>query len=66
MIFDNKITEIFFQIDEFSKVFEPALRQNFIAQSKKTRNRPSRMSSSEIMSLSVLYHVIGFKNFKYF
>ena len=66
MISDDKITEIFFQIDEFMKVFEPALRQNLIAQGKKTRNRPGRMSSSEIMTISVLYHVSGFKKFKHF
>lgn len=66
MISDDKITEIFFQIDEFSKVFEPALRQNLISQGKKTRNRPGRMSSSEVMTISVIYHVSGFKIFKHF
>lgn len=66
MISNDKITEIFFQIDEFTNVFEPALRQRAIAQGKKTRNRPGRMSTSEIMTISVIYHVSGFKNFKHF
>jgi len=66
MISNDKITEIFFQIDEFTKVFEPALRQNLISQGKKTRNRPGRMSSSEIMTISVIYHLSGFRNFKHF
>lgn len=66
MISNDKITEIFFNIDEFSKVFEPALRQNLLTHGKKTRNRPGRMSSSEVMTISVIYHVSGFKNFKHF
>src|SRR5690554_4057814 len=66
MISKDKITEIFFQIDEFTKVFEPALRQNLITQGKKTRNRSGKMSKSEVMTISVIYHVSGFKNFKSF
>src|SRR5699024_1302891 len=66
MISNDKITEIFFQIDEFTKIFEPALRQNLIAQGKKMRNRPSKMSKSEVMTISVIYHQSGFKNFKHF
>lgn len=66
MISNDKITEIFFQIDEFTNVFEPALRQRAITQGKKTRNRPGRMSTNEIMTISVIYHVSGFKNFKHF
>jgi hypothetical protein len=66
MISNDKITEIFFRIDEFTKVFEPALRQNLIAQGKKTRNRSGKMSKSEVMTISVIYHVSGFKNFKNF
>lgn len=66
MISTDKITEIFFEIDEFSKVFEPALRKNLLAAGKKTRNRPGRMSMGEVMTISTIYHVSGFKNFKHF
>lgn len=66
MISNDKITEIFFKIDEFSKVFEPALRKNLITNGKMTRNRSGKMSQSEIMTISVIYHVSGFKNFKHF
>lgn len=66
MISTDKITEIFFKIDEFTKVFEPALKQNLIGNGKKTGNRPGKMSMSEIMTVSVIYHVSGFKNFKHF
>lgn len=66
MISNDRITEIFFQIDEFTNVFEPALRQRTITQGEEARNRPGRMPKSEIMSISVTYHVSGFKNFKHF
>lgn len=66
MISNDKITDIFFQIDEFSKVFEPSLQQNLITRGKKKRNRAFKMSQSEIMTISILYHLSGFKNFKHF
>ena len=31
----DKITEIFFEIDEFFKVFEPALRKNLLTSGKR-------------------------------
>jgi hypothetical protein len=33
---------------------------------KKKRNRAFKMSQSEIMTISILYHLSGFKNFKHF
>ena len=66
MISTDKITGIFFEIDEFSMVFEPALIKNLLTSGKKTRNRPGRMPMGEVMNISTIYHVSGFKNFKHF
>ena len=48
MISDNKITAIFCSIDDFCKVFEPALKKKQLSDGKKTRNRKFKMSTSEI------------------
>ena len=66
MISIDKITEIFYDIDEFCKVFEPVYTQRLIEDGKKHRKRASRMSMSEILTIMVIYQHSGFKTFKHF
>jgi len=66
MYSNDKITEIFCSIDDFCLVFEPALRKRQISTGKKTRNRKSTMSMSEILTLTVLFHLSGHRTFKHF
>ncbi len=66
MISKDKITEIFCSIDDFCLVFEPALRKSQVSTGKKTRNRKSTMSMSEIVSITVLFHLSGMRTFKHF
>ncbi|WP_189457709.1 IS982 family transposase, partial [Aquimarina muelleri] len=66
MISKDKITEIFFSIDEFCKVFNPALKKRQLTTGKKTRNRKFTMSASEIITITVLFHCSGYRTFKHF
>lgn len=66
MVSKDKITNIFCSIDGFCFVFEPALRKRQVLIGKKTRNRKSTMSMSEIVTLTVLFHLSGFRTFKHF
>lgn len=66
MISNDKITEIFFSIDEFCKVFDPALKKRQLTTGKKTRNRKFTMSTSEIITITVLFHCSGYRTFKHF
>jgi|TARA_R110002126_G_scaffold11410_1_gene51359 hypothetical protein len=66
MISKDKITEIFCSIDEFCKVFEPAFQKKLISDGKKQRNRAFRMSQSEILTITVLFHMSGYRTFKHF
>ncbi|MCK0146697.1 IS982 family transposase, partial [Arenibacter sp. F26102] len=66
MISKDKITEISCSIDEFCKVFEPAFQKKLISDGKKQRNRPFRMSQSEILTITVLFHMSGYRTFKHF
>ena len=66
MISTDKITTIFCSIDDFCLVFEPALKKNQLSTGKRTRNRKFKMSTSEILTITVLFHLRGYRNFKYF
>ena len=63
MISTDKVTEIFCLIDEFYKEFEYFIQKSLIGVKSK---RPSTMSSSEIMTIIVLFHTGCFRNFKHF
>ena len=66
MISNDKITEIFFSIDEFCIVFEPVFAKKLIADGKKHRNRAFKMSKSEILTITVRFHLSGHRTFKHF
>jgi len=62
----DKITPIFCSIDDFCKVFEPALKKMQLSDGTKRRNRAFKMSMSEVMTITVLFHLSGYRNFKHF
>ncbi len=66
MISKDKIAEIFCSIDDFCLVFDPALQKRQLSTGKKNRNRKFTMSTSEIVTITVLFHVSGIKTFKHF
>lgn len=66
MISKDKITEIFFSIDEFCTVFEPTFTKKLISDGKKYRKRAFKMSKSEILTITVLFHLSGHRTFKHF
>ena len=60
------ILTLFFEIDEFCKVFEPLWRQHLLAENNQRRNRERRLSLSEVMTILVLFHARGYRNLKQF
>lgn len=66
MLPTDKITEIFFHIDEFSKEFNKTMKSNTIADDKKHRNKPCKMSDSEVATIVVLFHLGGYRCLKHF
>jgi len=60
---DDKITEIFYLIDEFCLEFEKTIQQHLIG--NKAKRKP-RMSCSEVIAIMVLFHSGGFRNMKHF
>lgn len=60
------LVELFCAIDDFVKVFEPFYNQNLIEAKILKRIRKSKLSLSEVMTIIVYYHYLGYKNFKYY
>src|SRR5690554_5058879 len=65
MLSQDKITQIFCSIDDFCKDFVPNW-QNYLISNGKKRNRKSNLCLSEIITIQVLFHVSGYRNFKTF
>ncbi len=69
MISTDKITEIFCFIDGFHQEFEQAQQGGLLLGADcfiKRRNRNSKLSNSEVMTLRVLFHSGNFRNLKHF
>ena len=68
MISDSKIIEIFCNLDDFVKEFEFILTKNSIPNlpEPKKRNRKSKMSKSEVMTIIVVFHLKSHRNLKHF
>lgn len=64
MLPDSKITGIFFVIDEFSQVFDSTINEKSISDGKVHRNKPCKMSESEVATILVLFHLGGYWKFQ--
>lgn len=70
LINQDKITEIFCMADDFCKVYDKFIKINGLApkrdKSKRKYHRDYRMSDAEIITIMILYHLSGYKCFKYY
>lgn len=60
------VLPLFCEIDDFCRLFEKVWRRGQLANNKRCRNRRTRLSESEVMTILVLYHESGCKNLKSF
>gem|GEM_PF-2848511 len=58
------ILPVFCDIDDFCQFFEPAWQQRLLAAQPRQRHRPSTLCLSEVMTIIVLFHSSGYRNFK--
>ncbi len=65
MISNTRVTEIFCSFDDFCKEFVPFWERS-LSSNGKTRIRKCKMSLSEVMTIEVLFHISGYRNFKTF
>ena len=60
------ITKLFCSIDDFWNNFEPLWKERLISEGKKEPKRQPSLALSEVMTIVVLFHQIGYRNFKTF
>ena len=60
---DNRITEIFYLVDEFCLSFEKTIQKHLIGNKPK---RTPKMSCSEVITIMISFHLGGFRNMKHF
>ncbi len=60
------ILPVFCDIDDFCLLFEAAWQRQQLAAAPRQRHRPSSLALSEVMTLIVLFHASGYRNFKTF
>jgi hypothetical protein len=61
-----ELVALFYLIDEFCQDFEPKWRAERIASGLAQRNKPCRMSLSEILTIIVHFHQSHHRNFKHY
>lgn len=63
---DSKLVKIFYECDEFCKVFHPWWTSSMKTFPLMIHKNTSSLSESEIMSILIFYHYSGMRNFKWY
>lgn len=65
---EDKLIEIFCHVDDFLKKYESEIASKLLSDKRIKHRSISEpvMSLSERMTIEIYYHLVGFKNFKYF
>lgn len=68
MLIDSKLIELFYFTDEFCKDFSKSMTGHQLAKTagKKRRNKPCKMSDSEIITILIAFHLGNYRNLKHF
>ena len=59
-------TELFCDVDDFCREFEPVWCQRQIALDRRRRQRRQQLSFSERMTIIIAFHASGYRDFKHF
>jgi hypothetical protein len=60
------LTETFCFVDDFCKEFASLCNRHLLSAGKQLTKRVSRLSTSEVIMILILFHQSGYRNFKYF
>ncbi len=66
MLSDNGVIEIFYMAGDFCNFFNETVEKHSIDDGKKHRNKPSRLSDAEIITILIMFHIGGYKCLKHF
>ncbi|MDG4560895.1 MAG: IS982 family transposase [Candidatus Competibacter sp.] len=60
------LEDLFYDVDEFCRVFLPAWHRQLLTDGTRQRRRTSRLALSEIMTILLYFHQAQYRNFKAF
>ncbi len=62
------LVEIFYITDEFCKEFYKTMEGYTLTEnnSKKRKNKPSKLNDAEVITILIVFHLSGFRNLKHF
>ena len=60
----NNLDAIYVDVDDFCLLFEPQWLEHLISTGEKQRIKPSRLASSEVMTILIAFHQSGYRDFK--
>ena len=60
----NNLDAVFVDVDDFCQTFLPAWEKHLISSGAKQRNKLSRLSVSEVMTIVISFHQSGYRDFK--
>ena len=60
----NNLDAIYVEVDDFCLLFEPLWLKHLIKSGEKQRIKPSRLASSEVMTILIAFHQSGFTTLK--
>jgi hypothetical protein len=60
----TSLDAIYVDVDDFCLLFEPKWQAHLIEIGEKQRIKPSRLTSSEVMTILIAFHHSGFRDFK--
>ena len=60
----NNLDAIYIDVDDFCLLFEPQWQAHLIETVEKQRIKPSRLTSSEVMTMLIAFHQSGYRDFK--
>ena len=60
----DNLDDIFCDVDDFCRVFIPQWEKHQLADGSRKRQRHSRMTTSEIMTIIIYFHTSHYRNFK--
>lgn len=60
----TNLEAIYVDVDDFCQLFEPQWQAYLIETGEKQRIKPSRLKSSEVMTILIAFHHSGFRDFK--
>jgi hypothetical protein len=62
----DEIINIFCLVDDFCKEYTATIEAHSITNETKKRNRPCRLSSSEVIAIMINFHHKGYRCFKHY